>query len=85
MHLKLIRTRDTLAKTGVGATTAWRMQQKGLFPSAVRTGPKAVRYLEHEIDAWIAARARGLTDEELRAFVAKMHADRAALGEKDAA
>jgi predicted DNA-binding transcriptional regulator AlpA len=38
-------------------THRWRQCRAGLFPEPIKLGSR-VYWLEHEIDAWIAARAR---------------------------
>jgi prophage regulatory protein len=40
-------------------STIWRMEAAGRFPKRIRLGTRAVGWLEHEVNAWIAERARG--------------------------
>jgi prophage regulatory protein len=74
--VQFLKSKEALSKAGIAQTTAWRMEQAGLFPRKIRVAPKAVRYLDREIEQWIAARVRGVSDNELRELVEKMHQER---------
>lgn len=52
--------------------------QDGLFTSPVKIGSRAVGWPESEVAAINAARIAGKTDEEIRALVVKLVADRKA-------
>lgn len=45
--------------TGLSRTTAWRMQQRGDFPTPVPVSPGRVGWSETELTAWKAARKAG--------------------------
>lgn len=56
MTERLLTLKQVLNLTGVGETTLWRWQQKGLFPKPLKLHPGmggAARYLESEILAWL--------------------------------
>ena len=53
---RLIRLRDVEAKTGLKHSTIYQQIAEGEFPRQVPLGPKAVAWLEAEIDAWIERR-----------------------------
>ena len=55
---RLIPRRAVLARIGVGRTTLYRWMDEAGFPRAVKVGPRAVRWLESEVTAWITARPR---------------------------
>ncbi len=55
-----------------GPTATHEMTVAGLFPPAFQIGGRRVARLSVEVHAWLAARAKELTDEELRRFVAEM-------------
>ena len=43
-------------KTGLGESTIYEKIAAGTFPKPVPLGPKAVGWVEEEVDNWIAAR-----------------------------
>jgi prophage regulatory protein len=56
---RLIRPRETAARTGYTIGHITRMERAGRFPQRVRLGPNAVAHVEAEIEAWIRSRVRG--------------------------
>jgi predicted DNA-binding transcriptional regulator AlpA len=61
----LIRKAEVLRRIGgVDQATLWRWIKAGQFPEPVVVNPDAGRQMvawrEHEVEAWIAARPRGL-------------------------
>lgn len=50
-------------KTGLARSTIFVLEKEGKFPKRRKFGNKAVRWIESEIDAWIA----GLPVEDLSA------------------
>lgn len=57
MQQTILRTPKVQERLGVTRTTLWRWVKAGRFPKPVQLGPQAVGWLEHEIDAWLEARA----------------------------
>jgi predicted DNA-binding transcriptional regulator AlpA len=57
-HLRLLTQRQVLDKLGVGKSYLYAGMKLGIFPRPIQPDPnsKAVRWLEHELDAVIAAR-----------------------------
>ena len=53
---------------------------KGLLPPAVKVGIRAAAWPEHELQAINRARIAGRSDDDIRALVQKLVADRASLG-----
>ena len=56
MNETLIRFAEVRRRTGFSKTWIYRLISEGRFPTPVRTGTRAVVFVESEIDAWIAAR-----------------------------
>jgi prophage regulatory protein len=53
---KILRLRSVLARTGLGRSMAYALVKDGLFPQPISLGPRAVGWLESEVDGWIAHR-----------------------------
>jgi prophage regulatory protein len=63
---RLLRLPEVEKKTGLKHSSIYQRITEGDFPRQVPLGPKAVGWLEAEIDAWIdrrAAKRDGLTTE----------------------
>lgn len=54
---RIIRLRQTIEKTGLSRSTIYSLIKSGHFPQQVHLSPRAMGFLEHELDAWIADRA----------------------------
>ena len=52
----LLRRRVVEARTGLGHSKIYEGISEGSFPAPVKLTPKAARWVEDEIDDWIAAR-----------------------------
>ena len=57
MSQVILRSAAVERSIGVSRVTLWRWVKAGRFPKPVQLGPQAVGWLEHEIDAWLEARA----------------------------
>ena len=55
---RLLNRAEVETKTGLGRSTIYRVMREGLFPVPIRVGPRAVRWPEHELAAWLARRPR---------------------------
>jgi len=53
---RVLRLPAVRARTGLSASTAYEGIAAGTFPRPIKIGPRAVGWLESEIDAWLAAR-----------------------------
>lgn len=81
---RIIREKEVCRRTGYGRSSLRAMSspkkcEPQLFPSAIKLGegPRgAVGWLESDVDAWIAAKARGETKDEIAALVAKLEQQR---------
>ena len=54
---RILRKPEVLAKTGLSNNTIARLEAAGRFPVRRRISPRAVGWVESEVDAWIARRA----------------------------
>jgi prophage regulatory protein len=53
---RILRRRDVEQLVGLGRSSIYAMMENGTFPKAVKLGPRAVGWVEEEIEAWIEAR-----------------------------
>lgn len=56
--MRVLRINQTRERVG-GLTDQWlrKLEARGEFPRRIRLGPNSVGHLEHEVDAWLEARA----------------------------
>jgi prophage regulatory protein len=54
---RILRRVEVTRRTGLSGTTIYREIQAGRFPKSVSLGRRAVGWFEHEVDAWLEARA----------------------------
>ena len=57
-RLIVLRRRQVEARTGLGRSSLYALIANGQFPAPIRLSANTVGWLEHEIDGWIAERAR---------------------------
>ena len=53
---RLLKEREVCEMVGISSSTLWRWVGAGLFPAQIRIGPRAVRWRQSEVLAWIASR-----------------------------
>lgn len=53
---RLMRLAEVVERTGRTKSPLYRDIAAGAFPAPVHIGPRAARWVESEVDAWIAAR-----------------------------
>ena len=63
-QILILRRRQVQLKTGLSCSTLYSMIAEGTFPRPIRLGYRAVGWLEHEVDAWLADR---IEDRDLKA------------------
>ena len=51
---RLLKRRDVEARVGLGTSTIYRMMAQGRFPKPRKLGGTCVRWVEADIEAWIA-------------------------------
>ncbi|WHZ11745.1 MAG: hypothetical protein OJF60_002184 [Burkholderiaceae bacterium] len=79
MPFNLIRLPEVIRRTCKGRTSVYDDMTAGIFPKPVKVGRRAVAWPDHEVDALIAARVSGASENQLRTLVQRLAADRAAL------
>lgn len=75
-QIRILRLPDTLAKTGDSRSTHYAKVKVGLMPPAVRLGARSVGWVQFEVDAVLAARIAGKTDDDVRKVVCDLVASR---------
>jgi prophage regulatory protein len=73
---KIIRKAAVLKRYPVGTTTLYKQINQGIFPPNVAMGSRLVGWIESEVDAVIAAIARGINEPSLKQLVAELVAKR---------
>ena len=56
--MRVLRLREVLERVGLSKSTLWRLIKAGQFPKPISLGPRAVGWIEEEIDQWISSRSR---------------------------
>lgn len=79
MMLELIKSAEARSSLGIGNTTFYEQLNAGLITPAVKLGVHSVAWPKHEIQAIVAARIAGESDEQIRALVKQLIEDRAKL------
>lgn len=54
---RYLRRPDVVRKTGLSATTLWRLERDGKFPARRQLSPHCVAWDEAEVDEWLGQRA----------------------------
>ncbi|MEI7306198.1 helix-turn-helix transcriptional regulator [Pectobacterium atrosepticum] len=52
-HQKLIRLPEVIRRTGFGKTWIYELIKAGRFPAQIKTGMRAIAFIESEVDEWI--------------------------------
>jgi len=55
MSTNILRRPVVESRTGLSRSTIYAAIEKGSFPRPISLGPRAVGWIEEEIDAWIEA------------------------------
>ena len=55
-NYEIKRRPEVEAKTGLSRSTIYEKMKSGSFPKPVKLGPRAVGWLDAEIDAWLEER-----------------------------
>ena len=54
--LRILRRKQVENRTGLSRSTIYLRLQEGTFPKPISLGPRAVGWLENEIDEWLVER-----------------------------
>ena len=54
--VRILRPVETQKRVGLGRSRLEELEKQGLFPRRVKISDRAVGHVEHEVDAWLAAR-----------------------------
>jgi prophage regulatory protein len=76
MTERIIRFKEVKHRTGKSKSAVYSAITDGTFPSPIKLGARMVGWREKEIDAMIAARIRGVSDDEIRDIVRQLQAER---------
>jgi prophage regulatory protein len=57
-QIKILRLPEVMDRVGICRALIYRRMISGTFPKQIALGPRAVGWLEHEIDAWLMARVQ---------------------------
>ena len=79
LYLKLLKLHGVLDLTATSRSTHYENIKQGLMVPPISQGVQAVAYPEHEIQAIIAARIAGKSDDEIRTTVADLVKQRKAV------
>lgn len=81
MSMSLLRRTAVTERTGKPESSLYREIELGLFTQQIRIGPNTVAWPSTEVDALVAARIAGLSDDEIKALVKRLHKARGAFAE----
>lgn len=54
-HTVILRRRSVEARTGLSRSTIYLRMAQGTFPKSIPLGPRAIGWLESEVEAWLQA------------------------------
>lgn len=74
--IELLRIPDVTKTTTIPRSSLYKLIENGLFPRQVRIGMRFAGFIKHEVDAMLDAWVKGLSHDEIKALVKKLHADR---------
>ena len=64
---KILRRKVVENKTGLARSTLYFLIQEGKFPKPIPLGPRAVGWLESEVEAWISERVADRDERRIQA------------------
>lgn len=79
-ELQIIRKPKTLNMLGISSTNFHNKINNGLLPPGIPLGPNSTGYFKHEVTAVLIAMATDKSQEEIKALVKSLIAQRQHLG-----
>jgi len=76
MAHRILRRPEVLSRFGCSRSTMYLRIGDGTIPQPIALGPRMVGWPESEIEAVIAARIRGASDDDVRLVVSKLQGAR---------
>lgn len=64
IHTVVLRRRTVEARTGLSRSTIYLRMAQGTFPKSIPLGPRAIGWLEAEIEAWLQAQVASVRNDE---------------------
>ncbi len=58
--MRLLRTKQVMAVTGLSRMTIYRLERAGLFPARRKLGENSVGWIDEDIILWIESRPTGV-------------------------
>lgn len=55
---RLLRRKQVEEKTGLSCSSIYQAMQEGTFPKPISIGPRAVAWVDNEIESWIDEKIR---------------------------
>ena len=55
---RLVTIDEVCRTTAMPKSSVYNRMQRGLFPKPLKVGPRSVRWLESELENWMASRPR---------------------------
>ena len=74
--MSILRMTRVWAELGTTRTPGYNAIRDGLLTKPVKLGPRAAGIPSHEVEAILTARIGGATDDQVRALVQRLHAQR---------
>ena len=63
-HTVILRRRVVEARTGLSRSTIYLRMAQGTFPKSIPLGPRAIGWLESEVEAWLQAQVASVRTVE---------------------
>ena len=73
---RILRIERVIDRYGKSRSPIYADIQAGLFVRPIKIGERAAGFLEHEVDALIAARVAGANKDQIRRLVQRLHEQR---------
>lgn len=64
IHTVVLRRRTVEARTGLSRSTIYLRMAQGTFPKSIPLGPRAIGWLEAEVEAWLQAQVASVRNDE---------------------